>query len=186
MKLPLDFYLQKDVVSLSKQLLGKYLLTNFDGLLTGGPIIETEAYQGPEDRASHAYNFRRTARNEVMYAQGGVGYIYLCYGVHHLFNVVTNAKELPHAVLIRAIEPQIGIETMKERRKTISLKQLTSGPAKLAQALGLNLSYNGISLLKNEVWIEDRGQKPKAIKALCRIGIDYAGKDAKLPWRFVG
>lgn len=186
-KLPLNFYQQEDVVEISRQLLGKYLLTYFDHSLTGGMIIETEAYRAPGDRASHAYGMRRTKRNEMMYEAGGVCYIYLCYGVYSLMNVVTNQKGVPHAILIRAIEPTIGIETMQIRRcKRKTKDYLTSGPGMLTQSLGINLSHNGFSLIGSQIWIEDRGiqVREKNIIALPRIGVNYAGEDALLPWRF--
>ena len=157
-KLPLSFYQQDDVLEISRQLLGKYLLTHFDNQLTGGMIIETEAYRAPEDRASHAYGMHRTKRNAIMYQAGGFCYVYLCYGMHAMFNVVTNQEGIPHAILIRAIEPIIGIETMLARRHKQKLdSHLTGGPGTLAQALGIHPSHNGLSLLSSQIWIEDRG-----------------------------
>lgn len=183
--IPLSFYRQKDVLKISKELLGKYLITKIDGQMTGGMIIETEAYRGPEDRASHAYGMRRTKRNEMMYAKGGVSYIYLCYGLHSLFNIVTNQNDIPHAVLIRAIKPEIGMDQMLKRRsKTKPDRTLTNGPGTVSQALGLSLIHNGHSLTGPEIWLEDRGFKPTEIFASPRIGVDYAGEDALLPWRF--
>jgi len=150
-------------------------------------IIETEAYKGAVDKASHAYNYRRTARNEVMYAQGGVAYIYLCYGIHHLFNIVTNKKDVPHAILIRAVLPKDGINIMLQRRnkKNITPK-FSDGPGTLSQALGIKTLYSGISLLGNFIFVEDRNLnfKNKDIDTGPRIGVDYAGKDALLPYRF--
>lgn len=116
-KLSKDFYLRSNVIQVSKELLGKFLITNIDGIKTGGMITEVEAYNGIIDKASHSFGGRRTARTETMFASGGVAYVYLCYGIHHLFNVVTNEKNIPQAVLIRAIEPSIGIEEMLKRRK---------------------------------------------------------------------
>src|SRR5688572_1316061 len=107
-----SFYNRQDVARIAKDLLGKILVTRFDGVVTSGRIVETEAYNGAVDKASHAYGNRRTARTEVMYGRPGTAYVYLCYGIHHLFNVVTNRKDIPHAILIRAIEPLAGIETM--------------------------------------------------------------------------
>lgn len=185
--LPLDYYLHHDVLFLSRDLLGKVLMTNIDGKITGGIIVETEAYRGPEDRASHASAGRRTNRNEVMYARGGYAYIYLCYGIHNLFNIVTNAKDIPHAILIRAIEPIQGIETMLIRRGKEKLQRtLTAGPGALSQALGINLNHNGMLLTGPEIWLEDRGMNysPEQVVMRPRIGIDYAGEDAFLPWRF--
>lgn len=186
-KLPLSFYLQEDVLAISKQLLGKYLFTFFNGCLTGGMIIETEAYRAPDDRASHAFGMRRTKRNETMYQKGGVCYIYLCYGVHSLFNIVTNQQGIPHAILIRALEPSVGIEKMLERRHKIKVdKSLTSGPGSLSQALGLSLKHNGISLTGPDIWVQDNGLivLDDDVITSPRVGVDYAGEDASLPWRF--
>jgi DNA-3-methyladenine glycosylase len=187
-KLSKDFYLQKDVVSLSKQLLGKYLFTKEGKVITAGIITETEAYAGEIDRASHAYGGRRTARTETMYAEGGVSYVYLCYGMYSLFNVVTNQKDIPHAVLVRAIQPIEGIEAILERRKAQHLKKgLTIGPGKVSMALGINFrSHNAQNLSGKKIWIEDEGIKipEKKIHIGPRIGVDYAGEDAKLPYRF--
>lgn len=185
--LPLTYYQGSDVVSLAKKLLGKYLFTTIDGITTGGMIIETEAYRGPEDRASHGYKNRRTERNEVMYHKGGVCYIYLVYGLHYLLNIVTNIEGIPHGILIRAILPEVGIEEMLRRRKKTKLdKTLTSGPGSLTQALGIDRSYNGLPVNKPPIWIEDHDITihPCDINVGPRKGIDYAQEDAKLPWRF--
>jgi DNA-3-methyladenine glycosylase len=182
-----EYYLQADVVKLSRDLLGKYLLTKFDNQITGGKIIEAEAYRGPEDKASHAYGHRRTSRNEVMYHKGGICYVYICYGIHALFNIVTNIEGIPDAILIRAIEPEFGIETMMKRRnKNVISKTLTSGPGSLTQALGITIAHNGLHLFGPEIWLEDRGIAipEENICAGPRIGIDYAQEDALLPWRF--
>ncbi len=187
-KLAKDFYLREDVVQISKDLLGKYLFTKIDNKVTAGIITETEAYAGITDKASHAYNNRRTKRTEVMFAEGGVSYVYLCYGIHHLFNVVTNGKDVPHAVLIRAIKPMEGIPTMLERRNTNQLhNKITAGPGTVSQALGIRTEHSGLDLRGNKIWIEDKGIKvyEKDIVAGTRIGVNYAGEDAKLPYRFV-
>lgn len=186
-QLPLKYYRQEDVVLLSRDLLGKVLITNFDHQLTGGIIVETEAYRGPEDLASHSFGNRRTKRTEVMYHDGGICYVYRCYGIHALFNIVTNVAEAPHAILIRAIEPLYGIETMLKRRKKLKVdRTLTSGPGTLTEALGIDTKHNGLSLISSSIWIEDHGIEIKAedIIASPRVGVDYAGDDAKLPWRF--
>ena len=186
-KLNLDFYQRDDVVEISKELLGKALFTNFDNKITAGIIVETEAYAGITDKASHAFNSKRTKRNEVMYKTGGIAYVYLCYGMHHLFNIVTNKNNIPHAVLIRAIEPTIGLDIMLNRRlhskKTFSL---TSGPGCLSKALGITTNNSGISLLKNHIWIEDQNTSVKEydIVSSSRVGIQYAKEDANNPWRF--
>jgi DNA-3-methyladenine glycosylase len=198
MKLEKDFYLREDVVQISKDLLGKYLFTKIDRKVTAGIITETEAYAGEIDKASHAYNNRRTNRTEIMFAEGGVSYVYLCYGIHHLFNVVTNFRNQPHAVLIRAIQPMEGLKHILDRRKleptkeNIKLvltgkKKITTGPGTVSQALGIRTIHSGVDLTKNVIWIEEKGVhiEPKDIIAGPRVGVDYAGEDAKLPYRFI-
>lgn len=184
-----NFYQNKDVVAVSRQLLGKYLCTNFDDQWTAGRIVETEAYRGPDDKACHAHLNRFTRRTQVMFEAGGVAYIYLCYGIHHLFNIVTAESDMPHAVLIRAIEPTDGIEIMQQRRGMKSLKpQLTAGPGVMSKALGIDKHYTGISLTAPDspIWIEDR-REPLDTELICsgpRIGIDYAEECKDWPWRF--
>lgn len=188
MKLTEEFYLRTNVVALARELLGKVLVTNFDRKKTSGIITETEAYNGYIDRASHAYRGRRTARNEHMYNRGGTSYVYICYGMHHLFNVVTNVKDEPHAILIRAIKPLEGINYMLYRRNKLRVdKTLAGGPGTVAQALGIDKQHSGLSLLGKKIWIEDRGfeVKEENIKIGSRIGVESAGKDALLPYRFV-
>ena len=187
-KLAKEFYLREDVVQIAKDLLGKYLFTNIDNEITAGIITETEAYAGVIDKASHAYNERRTNRTEIMYSEGGVSYVYLCYGIHHLFNVVTNSKDVPHAILIRAIKPVEGIETILYRRNALKMNpKIAGGPGTVSQALGIKTNHTGLDLGGNKIWIEDQGIKilKKDIIAGPRIGVDYAGEDAKLPYRFV-
>lgn len=183
-KLPRSFYLRDDVVTIARELLGKVLVSDIDGVRTAGIITETEAYAGTIDRASHAFGGRRTARTEVMYGRGGVAYVYLCYGIHHLFNVVTNASDTPHAVLVRAMHPVLGIDVMKERRRQARLT--TGGPGTVSQALGIRTAHTGTDLLGTILRIEDRGivVPPAAIITGPRIGVDYAGEDALLPYRF--
>jgi DNA-3-methyladenine glycosylase len=186
-KLPASFYQQKDVVKIARELLGKILVTKWEDTYTTGRIVETEAYNGIGDKASHAFGGRRTNRNDVMYGKAGVAYVYLCYGLHHLFNVVTNAREFPHAVLIRALEPLEGIEQMLKRTgKRMPDKTLTRGPGNLSRSMGIYTSHNGFSLMGNEIFIADDGFRyPVAqITASPRIGVAYAGEDAKLPYRF--
>jgi DNA-3-methyladenine glycosylase len=186
-KLPYSFYLQDNVTSLAVQLLGKQLFTKINGEITGGTIVETEAYNGILDKASHAYNGRFTPRTSTMYEAGGISYVYLCYGIHHLFNVVTGQKNNPHAVLIRGIVPTVGIETMLERRKMASLApRITAGPGALAQALGIDKNLNAKDLLGEEIWIEDNNIHfpSDQIVAGPRVGVDYAEDHALLPWRF--
>ncbi len=184
MKLSPDFYLRRNVVTIAKQLLGKGLFTKIDGQITGGMIVETEAYSYKE-KGCHAHN-GMTKRNEIMFADGGVAYVYLCYGIHQMFNVVTNVQGKADAILIRALEPVKGMEEMKVRMKTDSQRRITSGPGKVTKAMGIDRSLNGKELNGNEIWIEDLGNKivTQAIVSGKRIGIDYAGEDALLPWRF--
>ena len=186
MKLENSFYRNTDVVHISKKLIGKVLVTNLSNHLTSGIIVETEAYAGIFDKASHAFNNKRTKRTEIMYKNGGIAYVYLCYGIHNLFNVITNVKDVPHAVLIRAIEPLEGIKEMYRRRKISKKYRLTDGPGKLTQALGIDKNCNGKSLQSDTIWIQDAGIKflEKDILSSTRIGVDYAGKDAKLLYRF--
>jgi DNA-3-methyladenine glycosylase len=187
-KLDYSFYKRTDVLAIARELLGKVLVTQFNGVTTAGRIVETEAYAGVQDRASHAYGGRRTTRTEVMFGKGGTAYVYLIYGIHHLFNVVTNKKDVPHAVLVRAIEPLTGIDSMLER----SGKQrwdytLGKGPGNVSKALGITTRYTGWDLTGNEIYIATDGFTPPtdAVLATRRIGVDYAGEDALLPYRFI-
>jgi DNA-3-methyladenine glycosylase len=187
MKIPLKFYIREDVVEVSRDLLGKVLCTKLNGQATKAVITETEAYAGVGDKASHAYGGKRTKRTEPMYAQGGAAYVYLCYGIHHLFNVVTNEADTPHAVLIRAGEPLQGIDLMRERRKRNEIGQpLLAGPGSLGQALGITTELSGASLLEDRIWIEDQQISIDSDNVISghRIGIDYAEEDAQRPYRF--
>ncbi|MEO6038998.1 MAG: DNA-3-methyladenine glycosylase [Saprospiraceae bacterium] len=185
-----EFYQRQDVVQVSRDLLGKVLVTNFEGQYTAGRITETEAYRAPDDRACHAWGNRRTARTEVMFGTGGAAYVFLCYGIHHLFNVVTAPEDQAHAVLVRAIEPLAGLDIMRMRRggKNLSLVQLSTGPGALCQALGITTHWTGQRLddPDSPIWIEDRSEliPEESIVAGKRIGVDYAGEAAEWPWRF--
>lgn len=186
-KLPLTYYLQNDVIFIAKDLVGKVLVTKIDDNITSGIITETEAYNGIVDRASHAYGGKITNRNKIMYHKGGVAYVYICYGIHFLFNVVTNIEGIPHAVLIRGIYPYQGIDLMLKRRNLISFsKHLFNGPGKVTKALKIEKIHNGISLTGEKIWIEDVGKliNPQKILSGPRIGIEYAKEDALLPYRF--
>ncbi|TAH27343.1 MAG: DNA-3-methyladenine glycosylase [Cytophagales bacterium] len=188
-KLNLDFYLQENVLLIAQQLIGKQLCTNFNNQLTTGIIVETEAYKAPEDKASHAYGNKLTERTSIFYKEGGVAYVYLCYGIHKLFNIITNHTNIPHAVLIRAIEPTTGIDIMQLRRKKIKLDySLTRGPGCVSEALGIEKIHNGMSLLGNQLWIEDSHSQTLhskiEIASGSRIGISYAEEYASKPWRF--
>lgn len=186
-KVPLSFYRRKDVVKIAKELLGKIVVTNFEGNLTSGRIVETEAYAGITDKASHAFAGKRTARNEHMYSAGGTVYIYICYGMHQMLNVVTNEREIPDAVLIRAVEPLKGTEIMLQRTGKIKLdKTLTRGPGNVGKALGIFKHHSGLYLLDEEIYLLDDGEKipGENIGISKRMGVDSAGADALLPYRF--
>jgi DNA-3-methyladenine glycosylase len=183
-----EYFQNEQVVELAKDLLGKFLFTNINNHLTGGMITETEAYAGITDKGSHAYNGRRTARTEVMYQTGGISYVYFTYGIHYLFNVVTGKEGVPHAVLIRAVYPLFGTDIMLQRteKKTVDY-QLTNGPAKLTKSLGITKDQNNIPLDGETLWLEERGIEidKNDVTVTPRIGINYAGEDALLPYRFV-
>ncbi|MDD4576319.1 MAG: DNA-3-methyladenine glycosylase [Bacteroidales bacterium] len=188
MKLPKSFYLQENVVSIARQLIGKVLYTNINDNITAGIISETEAYEGATDKASHAFGNRRTKRTDTMFAQGGIAYVYLCYGMYELFNVVTNIKDIPHAVLIRGIIPYEGLEAMAQRRGVEKIKQKdVNGPGKLSKALSITRDLNGFDLSSDVIWIEDKEIQieDNQIVADKRIGINYAEEDALLPYRFI-
>lgn len=195
-KLPKSFYTRSDVVQIARELLGKYLVTNINDKITVGKIVETEAYCGATDKACHAHFNKKTERTKIMFEEGGVAYVYLVYGIYKLFNIVTNEYGKADAVLIRAVEPIEGIETMLERRKmekiktienTFKLKRnLTAGPGIMTIAMGIDLSDYGEDLTENRIWIEDRKEKitESQIIASARVNIDYAEEDKHLPWRF--
>jgi DNA-3-methyladenine glycosylase len=185
-KLPLSFYLRNDVVKISKELLGKVLVTNWEGEYTSGRIVETEAYAGEIDRASHASK-GRTPRTEVMFGEGGKAYVYLCYGIHQMFNIVTSSKGTPHAILIRAVEPMEGIDIMLERTGKKKLDHtLTRGPGNVGKAFGFHTSQCGVSLVSDELFIADDGFKitKSMIVTSPGIGVDYAGEHAEWHYRF--
>lgn len=187
MKLPEEYYHNPDVVAVSRDLIGKYLFTSIDGEVTGGYIVETEAYAGVTDRASHSFGGRMTPRTQTMYMQGGVSYVYLCYGIHEMFNIVTSAEGHPHAILIRAIQPTDGLDIMMHRRNMEILKpNITKGPGSVAKALGISRKINAVSMQSDVIWVEDRGLTfpDEAVAAGPRVGVDYAGEDALLPYRF--
>jgi DNA-3-methyladenine glycosylase len=186
-KVPLSFYERKDVVKIARELLGKIVVTNFDGQITSGKIVETEAYVGLTDKASHSFAGKRTSRNEHMYSAAGTAYIYICYGMHQMLNVVTNEKEIPDAVLVRAIEPVEGIEIMQQRTgKKENDKTITRGPGNVGKALGIFKHHSGLYLLDEEIYLLDDGKKipGEAIGVSKRIGVESAGTDALRPYRF--
>ena len=185
-KLNEAFYLRDQVWQIGKEMIGKFLFTQIDGVTTGGMIVETEAYCGMNDRACHANNGKRTTRNSVMYETGGRAYVYLCYGIHNLFNVVTNIKGRADAILVRAIEPFLGVEIMLKRRNHNTLQnRLTRGPGSLSRALGIDIKHNGELLLGKTIWIEDHQINVEhLIYSGPRVGVAYAQEDAKKPWRY--
>ena len=184
--LPESFYQGSEVTEVARLLLGKRLITRFNGLLTSGVIVETEAYSGAVDRASHAFGMKETRRTSVMFEQGGKAYVYLCYGIHHLFNIVTNTTGHPDAVLIRALQPDQGIDIQSKRRNLTSIKKLASGPGKLSEALGIRVDTANKKILQGpEIWLEENIEvKTPEIVETTRIGVDYAGEDKYLPWRY--
>ncbi|MEO6187259.1 MAG: DNA-3-methyladenine glycosylase [Ginsengibacter sp.] len=186
-KLTLSFYKRNNVAEIAKDLLGKIIVTNFDGQRTSGRIVETEAYVGVTDKASHSYNGRRTARNEHMYGSAGIAYVYVCYGLHQMLNVVTNDKDAPDAVLIRAVEPLEGVELMLQRSGKKELdRTLTRGPGNLGKALGIFKHHSGTELNSSQLYVADDGFRPgsESIGISARIGVESAGADALLPYRF--
>ena len=141
---------------------------------------------GALDKASHAYGNRLTQRTKVMFDEGGRAYVYLCYGIHHLFNIVTNKKGFPDALLIRALFPIIGLETMLKRRKKEKVTpQLCNGPGTVTKALGIELSHTGMRLNESSIFIEDLGIKAQKIRRAPRVGIDYAEEFRDKPWRLI-
>lgn len=186
-KLPLSFYQRSDVLQIARELLGKIIVTRWKGITSSARIVECEAYNGIIDKASHAAGGRRTARTEIMYKEGGRAYVYLCYGIHQMFNVVTNDKDIPHAILIRGAEPIEGInEMLKRTGKKKADHTLTRGPGNVAKALGISTIHTGYSLRSKELFLADDGfsYSKKEIAASPRIGVAYAGDDALLPYRF--
>jgi DNA-3-methyladenine glycosylase len=185
-KLSREFYTRANVLKISRDLLGKLLVVpDEQGRRISGKIVEVEAYRGPGDRASHAYGGRRTKRTETMYGEGGIAYVYFVYGMYNQFNVVTNVRDTPHAILVRALEPVEGIETMRIRRHSHADRNLTSGPGKLCLAMGIDRQLDGADLLGDRVWIEEFEKVPVSkIARGPRIGIDYAEEWIEKPWRF--
>lgn len=195
MLLPRDFYTREDVVQLAHDLLGKKLCTLIDGKVCSGIISETEAYAGVTDRASHAFGGRRTTRTEIMYRVGGTAYVYLCYGIHSLFNIVTNKEDIPHAILVRSIIPDDNLPEMEKRFGRKLSPASGAGPGNVSKLLGIHYSHTGMDLcrkpgrnsVQDTIWLEDEGiHVPESeIRVTTRVGVDYAGEDALLPYRFI-
>lgn len=186
-RLKKEYFRNPDTLFLARDLLGKVLCTRIDEVVTKGIICETEAYLGVTDKASHAYGGLKSARTQTMYKSGGVSYVYLCYGIHHLMNIVTHQQDVPHAVLIRGIKAFEGVPYMLKRRGLSKLKpDSLIGPGKVSQALGIKTAHDTEDLTGQTIWLEDHGiHVPETlISTGPRIGVDYAGEDAKLPYRF--
>ncbi|MHB1176940.1 MAG: DNA-3-methyladenine glycosylase [Daejeonella sp.] len=186
-KLRAEFYQRANVVSIARELLGKHVYSQVNGEITGGIIVETEAYRGPDDMGSHAYNDKRTPRNEIMYRAGGVAYMYICYGIHDMLNIVTGSEGMSHAILIRAVEPRTGLDTMRRRRNIFDQdRRLCQGPGTLAKAMGLTKLHNGYDLQGDVIWLEDKNfnYKDEEVIASARIGMNFDGPYRTMPWRF--
>lgn len=185
-KLPASFFLREDTPRVARELLGKLLVVPApDGRHVSGMIVETEAYLGINDRAAHSYGGRRTARTEVMFAEGGHIYVFFVYGMYYQLNFVAGPSDHPHAILVRAVEPVEGIDIMRSRRGTMKDGNLTSGPGKLCIAMGIDRTYNGEHIGGDRIWVEDfRSFGDTEVISAPRVGIDYAGEDASHPWRY--
>jgi DNA-3-methyladenine glycosylase len=186
-KLPLSFYRRENIFQIANELIGKIVVSDVDGIRTSGRIVELEAYNGVVDRASHAFSGKRTSKNETMYAEAGKAYMYICYGIHDMFNVVTNEKDIPHAILIRAVEPIEGVDTMMQRRGLTSFSnKLTSGPGNVCKALGLTKALDGSFLNGKTVFIaaDDFEIEASGIHRSARIGMTSAGEDTFQPYRY--
>lgn len=181
-----EFFTRTNTLRIARDLLGKLLVVpTGDGRRVSGMIVETEAYLGEIDKAAHSYGGRRTARNEITYAEGGHVYVFFVYGMYYQLNLVTGLPDHPHVVLIRAVEPVEGIEVMRERRGEMKDKNLTSGPGKLCIALGITRDLNGEDLSGDRIWVEEhRSFKKSEIAIGPRVGIDYAEEFVDMPWRF--
>lgn len=175
-----NFY-EQNTIDVAKSLLGKKFIRKINNNILSGIIVETEAYTGKDDPSAHSYN-GITKRNEIMFAGGGYAYIYFIYGNYFCFNVTTSTKDAGHAVLIRGIEPVDGIEHMKQRRNQTKITELTNGPGKICQALGIDISLNGIDVTNNdELFITEGINHNFKISVSPRIGISKA---EDLPHRF--
>ena len=187
-KLPLAFFQCPDVLTIARELLSKHLYTHLDGVITAGRIVETEAYRHAGDQSLTLHLQRKRHQAQGLHVPGGHAYIYTVYNRHALFNIACHDADHPDAVLIRAIEPLIGIEEMLRRRGLEKPgRALTAGPGVLSQALGITPALSGQLVTGPEIWFEDHGEAVAAadIVASARVGLAYAGAEAAgLPWRF--
>ena len=183
-----DFIKSEDTPQIARQLLGYHIISRIGKVETVGKIVETEAYRAPEDKASHAYNNKRTGRTEIMFGNAGLAYVYLCYGIHSMLNIVTGPQNNAHAVLIRALEPVSGLDHMIKRRGGIYNVNLSNGPGKLCKAMGILTAHNGTDLLTENPYIFLSPGSEKInnddIISGARVGIAYAEECALWPWRF--
>jgi DNA-3-methyladenine glycosylase len=183
--IPKEFFLSEDVVGMAKALLGKILLVKSASECRAGIIAETEAYEGITDRASHAFNNKMTHRTSVMYREGGCCYVYLCYGLHHLFNVVTGPAGQPHAILIRGVKPLYVQELLTGKTRVDFDDKIANGPGKMSKWMGISMELNGTVLNAHQVWlINPEKEQDVEIIQTQRVGVEYAGEDALLPYRF--
>ena len=190
-KLNSAFY-NRDSIIVAQELLGKVLVHRVDGQRISARIVETEAYMGVADKAAHSYGGRRTPRVEVMYGDPGFSYVFMIYGMHHCFNIVTHEKDTPQAVLIRAAQPLDGMEQMAQNRfgkpyeqlKKAERRGLTNGPGKLCGALSFDKSHNAVDLCGDEIYVEEGGKEGFGMVKTTRVGVDYAQEAKDYPWRF--
>lgn len=185
----LDYDLLKgeNTPEIAQHLLGQLLYTHLNGETIISKIVETEAYQAPHDKASHAYGNKKTNRTRTMFGKAGTAYVYLCYGIHNMLNVVTGPEGKAHAILIRAVEPVSGLHFITKRRKSKKAELLTNGPGKLCSAHGITREQNGTNLLSPNSSIQlltGNTIQKKQIIASERVGIAYAEECALWPWRF--
>jgi DNA-3-methyladenine glycosylase len=187
MKSAVEFsdYLKEPCEIVRNVLMGATLCSEIGGKFCAGRIVELELYMGACDRACHAFPNKMTPRNAAMFGPGGRAYVYFVYGMHHMFNVVIGAAGQPNAILVRALAPVAGMDVMASRRGTNDMRRLCSGPAKLTAALGITAGHDKLDLTRGrEIWIEPRRGGPPEVAVGRRIGVDFAGADAALPWRF--
>lgn len=187
-----EFY-KRDALIVAEELLGKVLVRKIDGVTIKSKIVETEAYIGAIDKASHAYNNRRTARTEPLFHEGGITYVYFIYGLYHCFNVISDEKDVASGILVRAVEPldnfnylsKVRFNKEYDKLTKAQKKNLTNGPAKICMALSINKDDNYKKLYcSKDLYIEDSMGENFEIVKTTRVGIDYAEEAIEFPWRF--